>query len=102
MHANDKAVTNLSRSNEIFRRGEKITQVEKSSRIYDQHLKSITRCDHSVAEGTFIYKGEGPGAIRQYFVCGYMEKYYCPDLIKNLVYVQWKTASSVKVGKSIT
>jgi len=47
-------------------------------------------CDHRSAGGSFIYRGEGPGALRECTVCHYTEECYCPDPEDKPQYIQWR------------
>lgn len=47
-------------------------------------------CFHASAGGSFIYKGEGPGAIRTCIVCGLKEECFNPNPIDAPHYVQWR------------
>ena len=66
--------------------------MNKYQKAYDQwkEERSKGNCCHISAGGSFIYYGEGPGAIRKCLVCELKEQCFCPDPINAPQYVQWK------------
>jgi hypothetical protein len=64
--------------------------MNRYQKAYEQYLQTLTECNHISANGTFLYHGEGLGAVRKCVVCGYEEECFRPDPIKYPAYVQWR------------